>query len=81
VFPASQVLPSTSPSAPVAPWHSTPSSFSEATPPVAPALPRIPPPTSVTYRSPRPSLASGQIEPSGNRSPRLELQHDPLGVL
>jgi len=74
-------------SAPIAPWHSTRTSFSGVAPPVASALPRIPPPTSTTYGPPRiPSPVLGQIEPSsphmaGNRSPRLEVQHDPLGVL
>jgi TBC1 domain family protein 5 len=58
------------------------SSFSGVGPPVASALPRIPPPTSATYRPRIP----GQIEPSppyisSNRSPHLEVQHDPLGVL
>lgn len=75
----SQVSAST-PSAPVAPWHSTPSSFSEVASPVSAALPRLPPPTSMSFRP-------GHVEPSspphlaGNRSPRLEVQHDPLGAL
>lgn len=69
----------------LAPWHSTPSGFSVATPAVAPALPRIPPPTSTTYRPPR--ISSGQVDlsspshVSGNGSPRFEVHHDPLGAL
>ena len=78
-------LSSSLPPGPSAPWHSTPSGFSAVAPSVSPALPRIPPPTSTTYRPPR--IPSGQVVPSspshmsGNRSPRLEVHHDPLGVL
>lgn len=76
----------------VAPWHSTRSSFTGAgSPGLSSSLPRIPPPTSTSYKPPprMPSPASergrsaspnSQIA-SGTRSPRLEVEHDPLGVL
>jgi len=81
-----QLLASTGPSPQVAPWHSTPSGFSGATSSIAPALPRIPPRTSTSYRPPNAPLpASGHVQTPPNTldrgSPRLEVQHDPLGVL
>lgn len=61
-----------SPAPAAASWHSTQSSFG-ARSTVAPALPQVPPPASSSYHPPR--IASP------NKSPRLEVQHDPLGVL
>lgn len=87
--PPSQSLALAGPSAQLPPWHSTPSGFSGVTSSVAPALPRLPPRTSTTYRPP-PHTASvlghAQTPPSGHstsdrRSPRLEVQQDPLGVI
>lgn len=76
------------PSGHLAPWHSTRSSFSGATSPVATALPQVPPPMSATYQPPRIPSPAGQVQSSSHtqnmtrsRSPRLEVQHDPLGVL
>jgi len=75
------------PSAPLAPWHSTPSGFS-ATPSLPSALPQMPPATHTAYRPQRvPSPPSGEVGPSptshesDNSSRRPGVQRDPLGVL
>lgn len=80
-------IPAPAQSTAMAPWHSTQPSFA-AEPPVASAMPRMPSPTHATYLSPStPSPTSELVKPSfppalaGNRSPRLEVKHDPLGVL
>jgi TBC1 domain family protein 5 len=82
VSPLSQDLTTPRPSAPMAPWHSSPSGFSGTSIPISPTLPRIPPPTSTTYQIPRiPSPGSGQVEPPHVLNKSLEVQRDPLGVL